>query len=164
MQGSISGNIRKAFFWKNVRNFLRVVFLGRNIRNFFRGKFWGLRPKSEEFNFQIYQKSFLLRKYKKSFVLRKYKKSFSLRKYKKSFSLRKYNFFLILKLESFISGNKRNFIQERIFFSDFLFFVGWGWEKLHFLCSDGRWHGEGGMLKWWHYHWVFLKFSYFAHI
>ena len=78
--------------------------------------------------------------------------------------LRENIIFLILKLESFISGNKRNFIQEGIFFSDFLFFMGWGLEKLHLLYSDGRWHGEGGMLKWWHHHWVFLKCSYFAHI
>ena len=57
------GDIRKAFFWENIRNFFKARFLG----NFFREKFWCLRPESARFHFQKYKKSLLLRKYKKMF-------------------------------------------------------------------------------------------------
>ena len=43
VQGSIFGNIRKAFFWENIGNFLSLElksFIFRNVRNFFLGEFF----------------------------------------------------------------------------------------------------------------------------
>ena len=43
VQGSISGNTRKAFFWENIRNFLILELecsISWNIRSFFRGEFF----------------------------------------------------------------------------------------------------------------------------
>ena len=115
MQASISGKIRKAFFWENIINFFRPRIFRKKYKTSFGEKFWKLWSKSAGIHF---------RKYKKSYILRKCKKNFFFRKYKKSFTLRKYKHFLILELEISFSENIRNIFSNRLFY----FSVGLGWE------------------------------------
>ena len=86
---------------------LHFCFLGRNV-----------------FIFQVLAEKWrvLFLGIKKCFLLGKYKEGFLLTKYRKPFSLRKYKHFLILQLESSISGNIRKFSRCQFF----CFF--WDWD------------------------------------
>ena len=90
---SISGNIRKAFFWENTQFFRLSV--SWNARNFSQDEFllfFELGVKSAGFRLRKYKKNFLLRKYNNCFNIRarkfhfpKYKELFYFRRYSKSF-------------------------------------------------------------------------------
>ena len=71
-KSSIFPNIRKAFFWENIRSFLRV-YVSWSIIKFSPDElffFFELGLKSAWFHFRKYKKSFLLEKYKNFFNIR----------------------------------------------------------------------------------------------
>ena len=88
----------------------------RNIRNF---GFWGFE--SALWN----NRKFCFLKHKKFF------RDFHLPKYRTSFFWENIRNFLILKLESFISRNIRNFFQGGFF----LFFLAWTWNYTTWMIS-----------------------------
>ena len=55
LEGFICRNIRKVFFWENIRKlsfpqykkiFFQIPFFRKKYKKFFREKFWGLKPKN----------------------------------------------------------------------------------------------------------------------
>ena len=99
----------------NKRSFLEFPFRGFRFlkyKNFFRGFRFPKYKKSSRGGFLSF---FELGVKSGGFHFRKYKKSFLLKKYKKSVLWENTIIFLILELESSISGNIRNFFRGGFF-------------------------------------------------